>query len=87
MALLPCPINRCDALGMLRSLKSYKLLSGYRGQKKCDIDALADTIVTISEYAYAHTDELAEMDVNPLFVYEDGKGCCAVDALIVKYTV
>ena len=87
VALLPCPINRCEALGMLHSLKSYKLLSGYRGQKKCDIDALADTIVTISEYAHAHTDELAEMDVNPLFVYEDGKGCCAVDALIVKYTV
>lgn len=87
VALRPCPINKSEAMGMLRSLKAYKLLTGYRGSKPCDIDALADTMVRISEYAHSHTDELAEMDVNPLFVYEEGKGCCAVDALIVKYTV
>ena len=87
MALRPCPVNKSEAMDMLRSLKAYKLLTGYRGSKPCDIAELADTIVRISEYASANADELSEMDVNPLFVYREGEGCCAVDALIVKYTV
>lgn len=87
VALRPCPVNKSEAMDMLRSLKAYKLLTGYRGSKPCDIAELADTIVRISEYASANADELSEMDVNPLFVYGEGEGCCAVDALIVKYTV
>lgn len=70
---------------MLKSLKSYKLLTGYRGSKPCDLDALTDMMVKISDYAYAHKDEIKEMDLNPVFVYPQGEGVCAVDALIVKY--
>ena len=49
----------------------------------CDISALADLIVTVSNYAFEHRDEIKEMDLNPVLVYPEG--VCAVDALIVKY--
>lgn len=83
--LYPAPMNKAEAMDMIKELKAYKLLKGYRGSAPCDIDALADMIVKISMYAYEHKDELKEMDLNPVFVYPEGEGVCAVDALIVKY--
>lgn len=71
---------------MLKELKSFKMLTGYRGSKPCDIEALTDMMVNIADYAYKHKDEVKEMDLNPVFVYPEGEGVCAVDALIVKYT-
>ena len=69
VALYPAPLKEEEALEMLKSLKSFKLLNGYRGTEKCDIKALCQTIVAIS---------------NPLFVYPEGKGVGVADALIVK---
>ncbi|NMC56081.1 MAG: hypothetical protein GYA50_02515, partial [Eubacteriaceae bacterium] len=68
---------------MLKKLKAYKLLEGYRGSAPRDIDALADLIVKVGDYAVANKDTLKELDLNPVFVYE--KGVKAVDALVVKY--
>lgn len=81
----PVPINKDEAFRMLKKLKSFKLLNGYRGSEACDIDSLTDLMVNISEYAYKNSEVLKEMDLNPVFVYPEGKGVCAVDALIVKY--
>ena len=83
-SLLPCPISKKEACEMLKDLKGYKLLTGYRGSKPCDIDALTDLMVKVSEYAVEHKNDVAEMDMNPVFVYEEGKGVCVTDALIVK---
>ena len=83
--LYPAPLNKAEALNMIKSLKAYKLLAGYRGSKPADIDALAEMLVNIGNYAVENKDELKEMDLNPVFVYPDGEGVCAVDALIVKY--
>lgn len=85
-ALYPAPMSKYEAGEMLKKLKSYKMLTGYRGSKPCDIDALTDMMVKIADYAYEHRDEIKEMDLNPVFVYPEGQGVCAVDALIVKYT-
>lgn len=85
-ALYPAPLNKTEALAMLKELKSFKMLTGYRGSKPCDIEALTDMMVNIADYAYKHKDEVKEMDLNPVFVYPEGEGVCAVDALIVKYT-
>ena len=84
VALYPAPLKEEEALEMLKSLKSFKLLNGYRGTEKCDIKALCQTIVAISNYAQANKDVLKELDINPLFVYPDGKGVGVADALIVK---
>jgi len=83
-AMLPAPVNRDEALSMLRSLKAWKLLQGYRGGAAADVTALAESIVNISRYAHENRDSLREMDVNPIFVYPEGEGVCAADALIVR---
>ena len=84
VALYPAPLKEEEALEMLKSLKSFKLLNGYRGTEKCDIKALCQTIVAISNYDQANKDVLKELDINPLFVYPEGKGVGVADALIVK---
>lgn len=83
-ALCPCPLSRPEAEQMLRSLKSFRLLNGYRGSMPCDIDALVDLMVRLSDYAVEHKNSLSELDLNPVFVYEKGQGVCAADALIVR---
>lgn len=82
VSLYPAPLNHYEAAEMLLSLKSYKLLTGYRGDKKLDIDELINTIVKVSKFAAQNKDTIAELDINPLFVYEIG--VCAADALIIK---
>lgn len=86
VALYPAPLQKTEAMEMLQSLKAFKLLNGYRGSEKCDIQALCDTIVGIGRFANANRDTLKELDINPLFVYPEGKGVGVADALIVKYS-
>ena len=85
VALCPCPVNTYEALEMLRQLKAYKMLEGYRGSRHCDLKALTDIMVKVSQYALEHKNTIAEMDLNPVFVYEEGMGAIAIDALIVAY--
>lgn len=84
VSLYPAPLNHSEALEMIHSLKGFRLLNGYRGGHPCDVEALADFIVKISEYAAAVKDELKELDINPVFVYPQGQGVAMADALIVK---
>lgn len=81
-ALCPAPVSLAEAQGMIASLKSFPLLCGYRGKPKLDIEALAEAIVQVSQFACARKDSLIELDLNPVFVYE--KGICIVDALLVE---
>lgn len=81
VALYPAPMTKSEALAMLKGLKSFKLLNGYRGSEPCDIDMLCDTVVAIGNFAAANKDKLKELDINPLFVYPEGVG--VADALVV----
>ncbi len=74
------PIDRDEALDMIREVKAYSILKGVRGERPSDINALVDVIVRISKLSLDF-DEIVEMDLNPVFVYE--KGCCVVDAKVV----
>lgn len=85
VAVSPAPVNLEEAMKMLKSLKAYRLLNGCRGNKKCDLGALCETIVHVSEFAAAKKDMLKELDINPLFVYPEGEGVGVADSLIVKY--
>ena len=82
-SLYPIPLNKEEAHRMLEALKSYKLLKGCRGTKARDIDAVVEMMVSVSDFAEAHKDELCELDINPLFVYEEGQGTGVADALVV----
>lgn len=84
-ALYPVPLSHDEALHMLQSLKSFKLLNGYRGNPPADIEALTDMMVKISDFAYRKKDTLKELDMNPLFVYPKGEGVAIADALAVMY--
>ena len=85
VALYPAPLNKEEAMEMLKSLKSFKLLTGYRGALPADIDALAETMVKISNFAEENKDTLKELDINPLFIYPKGEGVAIADALAVVY--
>lgn len=84
-AVYPAPVNKMEAMNMLKSLKAYKLLKAYRGGEEYDIQALCDTIVSVGNFAAANRNCLKELDINPLFVYPKGQGVSAADCLIVKY--
>lgn len=76
------PVTQRQARRMLERLKGYKLLTGFRGGKAVDVDALAQAVARISEFAADFAGEIAEMDVNPLRC--SGERIVAVDALITK---
>lgn len=81
--LAPAPLTREQAKKMLESLNSYPLLNGYRGNPVCDKEALADMLVSISEMAAKGKDSIKELDINPVFVTEEG--VAIADALLVQY--
>ena len=81
--LASAPLSKNQAEVMLKKLKGYKLLDGYRGGKTYNIEALVNFIVTISEIAAKNKDEIKELDINPLFVTETGVEMA--DALLVTY--
>jgi acyl-CoA synthetase (NDP forming) len=67
---------------MIDSIRSAKLLKGFRGEPRSDIAAAAECLLRLSQLV---TDwpEIKEIDVNPLVVYEEGEGAIAVDARII----
>lgn len=73
------PIARGDAERMVRSLKTFPLLDGYRGAPKADLEALIDVLLRVSALVETHP-EVAEMDLNPVIVHSNG--AVAVDARI-----
>lgn len=83
VALYPAPLKEWEAQKMLESLKSYRLLKGYRGGRPADIPALVSMMVKLSEFAVANKNRLKELDINPLFVYPEGEGVAIADALAV----
>jgi acyl-CoA synthetase (NDP forming) len=64
---------------MVRSLKTFPLLDGYRGAPKADVAGLEDVLLRVSALVEAHS-EIAEMDLNPLIV--SGDGAVVVDARV-----
>jgi acetyl coenzyme A synthetase (ADP forming)-like protein len=76
------PVSRQEATEMIDEIRSYHLLRGVRGEKPSDLSAIIDTILRISQLV---TDfpEVVEMDINPLTVYEAGRGAVAVDMRFV----
>ncbi|MCE5258453.1 MAG: acetate--CoA ligase family protein [Chloroflexi bacterium] len=76
------PMTRLQAKQMIEQIRSYKLLTGVRGQAAADLDATVDVLLRISQLV---TDfpEIAELDINPLLVRDQGKGAVAVDMRLI----
>jgi len=73
------PVSHSEALEMIRSLRSYKIIEGYRGQEGISEEKFADIILRLSALAEA-APEIFEMDINPLLGRADR--VIAVDARI-----
>jgi len=74
------PIALRDARQMIREIKGFPLLEGYRGQDPADLAALESLLLRVSEFVEQQP-EVSELDLNPIFAYKDG--ALAVDARIV----
>jgi acetyl coenzyme A synthetase (ADP forming)-like protein len=78
------PLTDVDAREMLRSLKTFPLLDGYRGAPRCDLAAIEDVLLRMSAMVEAHP-EIIELDCNPLVAGPDG--AVIVDARVRVETV
>ena len=74
------PLTKRDAGEMVREIKGYPLLEGYRGQEPVDVPNLEDLLLKVSDFAEQHP-EIKELDLNPIFAYSDG--AIAVDARVI----
>jgi len=75
------PLTDRDAAEMIPGIKSYRLLTGYRGQPAVDLKAIEDVLLRISHLAESIS-EISEIDLNPVFALPLGQGCQIVDARI-----
>ena len=75
------PITNSEAEEMISSIKTYKLLQGVRGEKPSDLQKLSECIQKISQLV-TDFQEIKELDLNPVLVFEKGKGCKVVDVRI-----
>jgi acetyltransferase len=66
----------------LRSIRTYSLLQGVRGESPADIESAKETVLRVSQLV---TDfpEIVEMDINPLVVHNQGEGAIVLDARII----
>ena len=74
------PVTRRDAAEMVREIKGYPILAGFRGQKPASVPALEELIVQVSQFIERNP-QIRELDLNPVFAYENK--AVAVDARVV----
>ena len=77
------PVDEALAGEMLRELKAFALLDGFRGRPVADVAAACDAIAALSRASNALGDDAQEIEVNPLQVKQAGSGACAIDALLL----
>ena len=75
------PLTDRDAFDMVRAVRGFRLLEGYRGAAPGDIAALEQVLLRVSQLIADHP-EIVEMDLNPIRVLPPGRGCVVLDARI-----
>jgi len=79
------PLTDLEPERMLGRLKSLPMLTGWRGSNPRDIDALKEVILRFS-MLIEDFPEIDEMEINPLMVFDEGRGCMAIDARVLVRT-
>jgi acetyl coenzyme A synthetase (ADP forming)-like protein len=75
------PLTDIDAHQMVRSLRTFPVLDGYRGGPKHDVRALEEVMLRLSQLV-EDIPEVAELDLNPVMVLREGRGAVVVDARV-----
>lgn len=76
------PLAERDAAAMIHEIKAFPILQGVRGRKPADLQALTDLLLKVAQIAQENP-EIAEMDLNPVLVYD--KGLNVVDARVLLH--
>jgi acyl-CoA synthetase (NDP forming) len=74
------PLTKRDAGEMIKEIKGYPLLQGYRGQEPVDVSNLEELLLKVSDFVEQNP-VVKELDLNPIFAYSNG--AIAVDARVV----
>jgi acetate---CoA ligase (ADP-forming) len=74
------PLSHADALAMIHRTKAAAILEGARGRERADIDALADLLVALGQFAIANRGRFRALDLNPIMV--GASSAVAVDIAI-----
>lgn len=74
------PLTKRDAREMIREIKGYPILEGYRGLEPANIAVLEDMLLEVSNFVEQRP-EIKEIDINPIFAYSDS--AVAVDARVI----
>ena len=77
------PFDVAEAHRMIREIRGYAMLEGVRGAPPADIDALAQLLAALSQFAAANAGTIESVDLNPVRVLPKGQGVAPLDALIV----
>lgn len=76
------PIGRNNARRMVRSIKSFPLMNGFRGKPKSDIEEIHKRLVSLSAMVINHP-EIKELDINPLLIHKEGDGATVADVRVI----
>lgn len=76
------PMWQISAERMVRQIRSFTVLNGFRGNPPSDIDAIVDTLLRLSAMVINHP-EISELDINPLIVHAAGQGCSVADSRVM----
>lgn len=75
------PLTDRDAADMVREIRGFRLLEGYRGHSPADVEAVQDVLLRVSRLV-EEIPAIKELDLNPIFALPPGEGCRIVDARI-----
>jgi acyl-CoA synthetase (NDP forming) len=75
------PVNRAEAEAMIREIRAIHLLEGVRGQPPCDLESLAEVLVTVSWLPFRYP-KIDEVDLNPVFLFS--KGLLVGDVRVIR---
>ncbi len=84
ISLRVAPLSRFDVAEMLNELRGASILKGFRGRAAADINAIIDIALRFSQLSVDLKNDLDEIDINPLLVFDNGKGARVVDCLITR---
>ena len=76
------PLSAEDARQMITETRAGRLLTGFRGQPRADLDAVVEVMLRLSQLALDHP-EIEEAEVNPLLVFSEGQGALALDGRVI----
>jgi acetyltransferase len=76
------PLSKKQTFKMISEIRTYPLLLGVRGEKRKDIDAVADVILRVG-LLVKRFEDVSDIEINPLVAYDHGEGVKAVDVRIL----